>query len=384
MTKPEQAWNFPFCPTFPQWDLDWQRIQAQFSWIRAMEGIPQNPVYHAEGDVLIHTRMVTEAMVKTEQWRTLPPEEQSILFASVLLHDVGKPDCTVIEHDGHISSRGHACKGEHITRQILWTGGELADPAPFKVREYIARLVRFHGLPLQFLEREEPERAIIAASQSIRMKHIALLAEADVRGRICADQHELLERVALFRAMCQELQCYDGPRSFPTDHSRFVYFHSSQSDLNYKAYDDTTFEVILMSGLPGAGKDSWICKHYTDWPVISLDAIRRMLKIAPEAEQGRVVQTAKEQARELMRQQRSFIWNATNITRMIRQQLIDFFVSYGGHVHIVYLDAPFVTIIQRNRQRRESVPEQVIEKLLMKLEVPTLTEAHKVEWISHC
>lgn len=379
----EQAWDFPFCPTSPQWELDWDSIQAQFSWIRAMQDVPQSPVYHAEGDILIHTRMVAAAMTGLETWRNLPRAEQSMLFAAALLHDVGKPDCTIIEDNGYIGSRGHARKGEHLARKILWVGSELARPAPFKTREDIAALVRLHGLPLQFLGREEPERSIIAASQRVRLDHIALLAEADVRGRTCADQSELRERVELFRTFCQELACYDRPRSFPTAHSRFVYFHRPHGDPDYTAYDDTRFEVILMSGLPGVGKDSWISKHYVDWPVISLDGIRRTLKIAPEADQGRVIQTARERARELMRQQRSFIWNATNITSMIRRQLVDFFVSYGGCVHIVYLDAPFDTILKRNRERRESVPEQVITKLLMKLEVPALTEAHQVEWISH-
>ena len=380
----EQAWDFPFCPTPPQWDLDWDGIQAQFSWIRAMQDVPQSPVYHAEGDVLTHTHMVAAAMTGMEIWRSLPQEEQNMLFAAALLHDVGKPDCTIVEDSGHIGSRGHARKGEHLARKILWTGSELASPAPFKTREYIAALVRLHGLPLQFLDREEPERTIFAASQRVRLDHIALLAEADVRGRICADQSELLERVELFRAFCQELACYDRPRSFPTEHSRFVYFHRSHGDPSYQAYDDTSFEVILMSGLPGVGKDSWIGQYHADWPVISLDGIRRSLKIAPEADQGRVIQAARERARELMRQQCSFIWNATNITSMIRQQLVDFFVSYGGRVHIVYLDAPFATILKRNRERRESVPEPVIAKLLIKLEVPVLTEAHRVEWISHC
>ena len=30
----------------------------------------------------------------------------------------------------------------------------------------------------------------------------------------------------------------------------------------------------MLSGLPGAGKDHWIEKNLSDWPVVSLDAIR--------------------------------------------------------------------------------------------------------------
>ena len=195
------------------------------------------------------------------------------------------------------------------------------------------------------------------------------------------DANELLERIALFRELCKEYLCYDGPRQFPDAYSRFLYFQREERDPNYAAYDDTEFEVVLMSGLPGVGKDTWIGQHLADRPVIALDTLRKKLKIAAEDDQGPVVAAAKEQAREWMRKKQSFVWNATNVTRMMRQQLIELFLSYNARIRIVYLDAPFNTILQRNRNRQNSIPEQVIYKLLSKLEVPTLIEAHQVDWI---
>lgn len=375
-------WTFPYCPTGPDWALDWESIERQFSWIRAMDGVPQSPIYHAEGNVLIHTRMVASELVQLEEWRNLPEDERQILFASALLHDVGKPDCTKIESDASVTSRGHARKGANIARQVLWTGQEFAQPAPFGIREHIVQLVRFHGLPLQFLNHPQPEKAIIMASQQVRLDRVALLSEADVRGRICPDKDEVLARVELFRDVCRELDCYSGPRQFANELSRFVYFHKEEGDPNYVAYDETTCEVILMSGLPGSGKDSWVRAHKPDWPVISLDGIRREFQISPEGDQGHVIQIAKERARVLLREQRSFIWNATNISRTLRQQLIGLFLSYRAKVHIVYVDAPFNTILQRNRQRKEKeqVPEEVIYKLLGKLDLPDVSEAHICEF----
>jgi len=264
----------------------------------------------------------------------------------------------------------------------LWSSDELANPAPLAEREQIARLVRFHGLPLHFLDKPQPERAVISTSMSARLDYVALLAEADVRGRICADQPELLERIELFRECCQELDCYDHPRQFVSPHSRFVYFRSKHAHRDYAAYDDTTFEVVLMAGLPGVGKDSWIARHLSEWPVISLDEIRKVVQISPEGNQGPVIQAAKERARIYMRQQQSFVWNATNVTRALRRQLVDFFVSYGARVRIVYLDAPLAIILRRNRSRSASVPETVMNKLLDKLDVPDMTEAHMVLWES--
>ncbi len=376
------SWSFPYCPTPPHWHVDWKGIERQFRWIRAMAGVEQDPIYHAEGDMLIHTNMVAEELVRLDAWRMLPPQVRMQVFAAALLHDVAKPQCTRVEENGRISSRGHARSGEYIARRILWSGEELPDPLPFAIREQIARLVRFHALPLHFLDKPQPERAVIAASMSARLDYVALLAEADIRGRICADQPELLERIELFRAFCKELDCYDRPRPFASPHSRFVYFHSKHTHPDYVAYDDTTFEVVLMAGLPGVGKDSWLVQHLNDWPVISLDEIRKVLQISPEGNQGRVIQAAKEHARIYMRQQQSFAWNATNVTRTLREHLVNFFVSYGARVRIVYLDAPLAMILRRNKSRSASVPETVMSKLLDKLDVPDLTEAHMVLWES--
>ncbi len=222
---------------------------------------------------------------------------------------------------------------------------------------------------------------MIEASQRARLDRLALLAEADVRGRECGDRQELLDRIDLFRQYCREHRCYSGPREFPSDHSRFVYFRSEHGSPDYEAFDDTRFEVILMSGLPGAGKDTWIRQHRPDWPVVSLDQIRKELKVPPEANQAPVVQAAKERARQHLGAQRSFIWNATNVTRSMRSQLIDLFAGYPARIRIVSIDAPYSAILRRNRSRLQSIPERIIDELARKLEVPDLTEAHAVEWV---
>ncbi|HEX7733765.1 MAG TPA: AAA family ATPase [Ktedonobacteraceae bacterium] len=374
--RPSREWAFVECPQPPEWEFDWQSVQELFPWIQAMAGVQQDAIFHAEGDVLTHTGMVTAALVELAAWRSLSAEERSLLFASALLHDVGKPYCTETDELGRIHSRGHARLGERLTRQMFWNEG-----VPFAFREYLSKLVRLHSLPLQFLDKASPERVIFAASQSVSMQHLAILAEADVRGRICNDQQELLDRVALFRDFCQELACYEQPRHFASAYSRFIYFHSEHGDPNYAAYDDTRFEVVLMAGLPGVGKDTWVREHLGDLPVISLDTIRRELNIAPDENQGSMIQLARQRAKELLRQRASFVWNATNIMRLRRQELVELVLAYSGRVRIVYLDASLKEIMQRNQQRQERVPDYVIQNFTRRMEVPDLTEAHTVEWI---
>ena len=374
-------WALPYCPAAPEWALDWKGLLERFRWLRAMEGVPQDPVHHAEGDVLIHTRMVVEALIAHPSWRALPPAERSLLFAAALLHDVAKPATTRVDTEGHITALGHARQGERMARTALWSE-DFGAPVPFACREAIARLVRFHGLPLWFLGKPSPERAVIEASLTARNDLLALLAEADARGRYCADQEELLLRLDLYREMATELDCLTAPRRFPSDQARFVYFRTETPDLHYVPYDDTTFEVVMLSGLPGVGKDTWIRRNLEALPVVSLDTLRRTMGVSPEEAQGSVVNAAKEQARVYLREKRSFVWNATNVTRQTRKPLIDLFAAYHARIRLIYLDAPLEVILRQDSQRPRPVTEAVIRRLMQKVEVPDATEAHRVELYS--
>lgn len=370
--------TFPFCPTPPTWELDWDGITNHFDCISNLKGCVQDPIHHAEGDVFIHTRMVCEALISLPAWRNLSSSDRSILFAAALLHDIAKPAYTTIDENGRVSSKGHGRQGARMARQVLW---ELDPPMPFDRREQVVALIQLGSLPMWFLEKTTPQQSVIRASQVVRCDWLAILAEADVRGRSCNDQQGILDRIELFREFCQENNCLSQPRSFPSEHSRFIYFRKEDGYPDYQAFDDTQFEVVLMSGLPGTGKDYWIQENLQGWPVICLDDLRKEMKIPPGKTPGIVVEEAKKRAREYMRSRRSFVWNATNTTRSMRLQLIDFFAGYNARIRIVYREAQFDELLRRNRERTAMVPENVIHKLAAKLDIPDITEAHQVEWV---
>ena len=139
---------------------------------------------------------------------------------------------------------------------------------------------------------------VVMASQSVSLKLLALLAEADVKGRICDDKEDLLQRIEFFKGEAQRLGFYDNPFVFESDAARFLYFSKEHMSLMYKPYEEYNSEVVLMSGLPGAGKDYWLERNLPDLSVISLDDIRHEMNISPEDKQHKVINRAKEEARE--------------------------------------------------------------------------------------
>jgi putative nucleotidyltransferase with HDIG domain len=359
---------------------EWAFLEQQYSWVGDMAETPQDPVHHAEGNVAVHTQMVLAALQTLPEYAKLDAQAREILWTAALLHDVEKRSTTVTDDQGRVSSPGHAKKGAQTARLILYR--DLA--TPFAIREQVVGLVRYHGLPLWLLERQDALKTLIRSAFEVNTQWLSLLARADVLGRICDDQEEWLYRIDCFEEFCKEHHCWGTERPFANPVAKMRFLHTADAPVDYVPYDSPVFEVVLMSGLPGAGKDSFIRKHFVDLPVISLDGIREEWKVAADDKtaNGRVIQEAKERAKVLLRRKQGFVWNATNITVQMREQLIDLFLTYRAAVRIVYLEVPYLVLTAQNKNREAVVPQKVLERLINKLEVPAGWEAHTVSWIN--
>jgi predicted kinase len=192
----------------------------------------------------------------------------------------------------------------------------------------------------------------------------------------------VLENIELFREYCADLGVLDEPWAFANDHARFMYFRTPGRDPRYAAYDDTRCTMTVLSGLPGAGKDTWVSANAGEQPVISLDAIRARLRIAPSGDQRAVAAAAHEEAKQYLRTGRSFVWNATNVTRQQREVCTGLAASYRARVRLVSLEAPYGALLARNGSRLSPVPAAVIARLAAKWETPDITEAHTLVSIS--
>ncbi|MEM6928204.1 MAG: HD domain-containing protein, partial [Myxococcota bacterium] len=173
-------------PGEPDFGVDLSALR-DVPWGAALYDCPQNPVWHAEGDVGIHTEMVCEALVADPAYRDEPPEGRRVLWLAALLHDVAKPRTTRIE-DGVVRQPGHSRVGARMARRMLWESG-----VDVGVREAVCGLIAHHQWPFFLVDQDEARGRAIRLSQVVRCDWLQILARADAVGRACDDQACLVD-----------------------------------------------------------------------------------------------------------------------------------------------------------------------------------------------
>jgi putative nucleotidyltransferase with HDIG domain len=354
--------------------MEWAEAQP---WSRDMASCNQDLQWHAEGDVWTHTKMVCAELARLAEWPSLDRPVQLKLLFTGLFHDSGKSATTVLDPEtGRTRSPKHALAGVEIARRVLRELG-----CDLVTREEIVALVRFHGRPPFLLEKPSPEHEVIWLSWLVNNRLLYLFALADTRGRQAKEMSRPEENLHLWKLAAEERNCFLRPYAFANSQARFLFYRDQLSSLHYTPHVNYRCTVTLMSGLPGAGKDTWLAKHRPGLPVVALDAIRDTLDVEATDNQGEVIQVAREKCRENLRSGLDFAFNATNTTRQTRQRWIDLFADYGAQIEIVYIEPPVELILARNKQRANPVPEKVILRLLEKLEPPTITECHSLRLV---
>lgn len=371
------------------WTIDWNGVQetAMRDYAHRMAQTRQNPEYHAEGDVWTHTRLVCEALADDPEFRALNPRKRQILFFAALLHDVGKIWRSTLDPSGAIVSPGHARAGASDVRAFLWRElGLCGSGDRIDFRESICALVRAHSTP-SFLETEPDWRRRLASlaslaelAPSFSLNMLFTLARADVNGRVSKSKRRALERVQFGAELAREAALYDAPPQFSSARARFLYLNGREIDPTLPVYDETWGEIVMLAGLAGVGKDYWIRQNTPDARVISLDALRAELNARNGEKEGEVVELAIECAKDALRNQTTFVWNATNLTRIYRDRITSLAHNYNASVRVVYLETEWSENLRRNSARAAVVPQHALEKMLLKFEPPTFVEAERVEW----
>lgn len=361
-------------------EVDWKACLAAFPAMELLASCQQDPIFHAEGDVLTHTKLVVSEMVGCADYAKASADEQFILFYAALLHDIAKPGTTVVDPvTGHIGQPGHSRKGAVDARIALWDAG-----VPFALREEICRLINVHQVPFFALagsrRGKSPEFIVRELSWQVSLPLLAALAEADMRGRICKDKQKVLDDIELFRELALEDGCYGAPRTFADSHTRVSYFRGADVHPDYALFQEPGSKVTVMCGLPASGKDTWVAKNRSGCPVVSFDDAREELGLRHGQNDGMAAHYAVDKAKDLLRRKAPFVWNATHLSQQMRDKTLNLLFAYNAEVELVYLEKPRSELLQRNSRRDTSLTNKALEAMTLKWELPTPVEAHAVRY----
>jgi len=151
-----------------------------FSMIKDLQDVPQNPKFHPEGNVFIHTMMVVDEGAKI---RERSVDKRSFMWA-LLLHDIGKKPTTKLRK-GRLTSYDHDSVGADMTRQFLTYFNE---EESFITK--VTALVRWHMQSL-FVTKNLKYQNISGMLDEVNINEIALVSLSDRLGRGNLDNKEI-------------------------------------------------------------------------------------------------------------------------------------------------------------------------------------------------
>lgn len=119
--------------------LDSTEWSAHYPELTAIGGVQQEPKWHPEGTVDVHTRLAADAAAAIADRDALADEERLVLVAATITHDFGKATHTQIHDSGRVTSFGHAEAGVAPAMTFLESIG-----CPARIADQVAPLVREH------------------------------------------------------------------------------------------------------------------------------------------------------------------------------------------------------------------------------------------------
>jgi tRNA nucleotidyltransferase (CCA-adding enzyme) len=171
-------------------------VRRLFPELDALAGCEQEPEWHPEGDVWVHTLMVVdEARARIGG---LPRAQQVAVMLGAVCHDLGKPSTTALV-DGRIRSMDHEQAGVEPAARFL-DRLNVHSLDGFDVRREVLGMTAHHLKPLAFYKTRDTitDGAFRRLAQKVDLELLALLAKADCTGRTgvfdCSGMDWFLER----------------------------------------------------------------------------------------------------------------------------------------------------------------------------------------------
>lgn len=364
------------------WDFVWSI--PEFS---ALKDTKQSVKYHKEGNVDIHTQMVVHLIINDTRFDSNAHNRRTLIMAA-LCHDLGKAITTVDKGDGKFIAYGHEIESEKITRKLLWD-----EPTAF--REQVCCLVRYHMYIRTLLEQKKSlYQSLIELSQELGQRGTTLemlfkLMHADNEGSISDEittrsdkiKIESLEYLAKSMGILNRnaIPCLEDLRY-------------KQNERKCKGIKD--IEILVMVGLPGAGKDTYVEEILSmngekNTAVICRDDIRVEMGLCTSNE--KIVGTSEQEA-EVTRRfneklQKSIengtgliIINNINLKKKYRVALQNDIKKYCNGKYYPIFNYMYIETTMKNHllRRKGQISEDVFNNMIMSFDWPSKEEYHQI------
>ncbi len=233
-------------------------LKHYFPELFAIIGIEQEPKYHPEGDVWVHTMMSLDKMVALLNNNKIEDDKIKLkLLLATLCHDLGKATTTEII-DGRIRSIGHEKAGVEPTRKLLY---RLTNEHSFI--EDILPLVEHHLKPAQLFIGAAKAAAIRRLAKRVKISELVMVATADFLGRTTKEaQSGYFEAGEWLLEQAKELKVAVKPLDNIVTGKDLIALGISPSPLFSKILDDVYNKLIEGSLKSKDEALGYIAKHY--------------------------------------------------------------------------------------------------------------------------
>jgi tRNA nucleotidyltransferase (CCA-adding enzyme) len=164
-----------------RWLHELGAIDQLFPELKALIDVPQDPEWHPEGDVFVHTKLVIDRARELIDDLSYP--KQVTVMLAALAHDFGKSTTTEFI-EGRTRSRGHEEAGVSPTETFL-DRLKIHSLNGYDVRGQVIALVREHLKPGEFYKKREEvgDGAFRRLARRCELDLLYRVAKADSLGR---------------------------------------------------------------------------------------------------------------------------------------------------------------------------------------------------------
>lgn len=378
--------------------------------LKELKKTEQDPEWHAEGDVHIHTNMVMDEIYKIFDEVELTLSEKYILLMSAAFHDIGKPRTSKwkeVMGVEHLTAKGHEYEGmSYLTYRFL------EEDMTKEEYDSILDLVGYHQIPkLLVVKNDSNEWSYKLLTEKTSGKMFYLLELADMRGRTCVDKEEQIEYIEMFKMFALEYNCYNEVSNIDQELKEMFENQFNEKDskalsyligktkkrlhdkdildplVAYQKYfekKDNHGTLYLMCGISGSGKTTTVKEIQSKneiSTVIELDELRKKHKQKSNNRReidGRVRQEAKEILKRALAKNESVIFDACNHRKDFRDIILDLSEAYHAKTVLVFVKTSLRDCIKNDKDRTvRTLGEEIITSQRDQFQYPERFEANE-------